>query len=53
MCAEALWWKCHRRLISDYFTQNGAEVIHIFDKNKTEIHILKNTGEPVQKELFG
>lgn len=53
MCAEALWWKCHRRLISDHLTENGVQVIHIFDKNKAEIHLLKPQGRPAQKELFG
>ena len=29
MCAEGLWWRCHRRLISDALTVNGWEVVHI------------------------
>ncbi len=29
MCAEALWWQCHRRIISDYLLAAGAEVLHI------------------------
>jgi uncharacterized protein (DUF488 family) len=29
MCAEALWWQCHRRIISDYLLVAGAEVMHI------------------------
>jgi uncharacterized protein (DUF488 family) len=38
MCAEALWWRCHRRLISDYLKAEGHEVIHILDRNKTQEH---------------
>ena len=38
MCAEALWWRCHRRLVSDFLKSNGVEVIHIFDAKKTEAH---------------
>ena len=38
MCAEAVWWRCHRSLISDYLKARGMEVIHILDKNKTELH---------------
>ena len=38
MCAEALWWRCHRRLISDYLKTEGHAVIHILDKNKTQEH---------------
>ena len=33
MCAEAVWWRCHRSLISDYLKSRGAEVIHILDTN--------------------
>jgi uncharacterized protein (DUF488 family) len=29
MCAEALWWRCHRSLIADYFTAAGHTVLHI------------------------
>ncbi len=29
MCAEALWWQCHRRIISDYLLAAGAPVLHI------------------------
>jgi len=38
MCAEAVWWRCHRSLISDYLKARGIEVIHIMDANKTEPH---------------
>jgi len=29
MCAEALWWRCHRRLVADALTIRGIEVRHI------------------------
>ena len=38
MCAEAVWWRCHRALISDYLKARGIKVIHIVDSNKTEPH---------------
>ena len=38
MCAEAVWWRCHRALISDYLKVRGIEVMHILDSNKTEPH---------------
>jgi uncharacterized protein (DUF488 family) len=38
MCAEAVWWRCHRSLISDYLKARGIEVIHILDANKIEPH---------------
>ena len=38
MCAEAVWWRCHRALISDYLKVRGIEVLHILDANKIEQH---------------
>jgi uncharacterized protein (DUF488 family) len=38
MCAEAVWWRCHRALISDYLKTRGIEVVHIVDAKKTEPH---------------
>lgn len=29
MCAEAVWWRCHRRIIADYLLDRGYAVIHI------------------------
>jgi len=38
MCAEALWWRCHRSLVADYLKAKGHEVIHLVDATKTETH---------------
>ena len=38
MCAEALWWRCHRSLISDYLRVRGVEIIDILDEKHTEVH---------------
>lgn len=38
MCAEALWWRCHRSLIADFLKASGVEVIHILDQKHTELH---------------
>jgi uncharacterized protein (DUF488 family) len=29
MCAEAVWWRCHRRIITDYLLVGGEHVMHI------------------------
>ena len=29
LCSEAVWWRCHRRIIADYLLAAGAEVVHI------------------------
>lgn len=36
MCAEALWWRCHRRIIADYLLAAGVAVEHIFTAEKIE-----------------
>src|SRR5688572_19223716 len=38
MCAEALWWRCHRGLISDHLKAAGHHVVHILGESKTEDH---------------
>lgn len=40
MCAEKLYWRCHRRLLSDYLVSRGIEVIHIIEPGRTSIHKL-------------
>ncbi|HWE25897.1 MAG TPA: DUF488 domain-containing protein [Myxococcales bacterium] len=40
MCAERLWWQCHRRLISDALTVRGLSVLHILDGQKSDPHKL-------------
>ena len=36
MCAEAVWWRCHRRIITDYLLAGGTEVFHIMGPGKIE-----------------
>jgi uncharacterized protein (DUF488 family) len=36
MCAESLWWRCHRRIVADYLIQAGREVYHLMGKDKLE-----------------
>jgi uncharacterized protein (DUF488 family) len=38
MCAEAVWWRCHRSLVSDYLKHNGWTVLHIMGVNKSTEH---------------
>jgi uncharacterized protein (DUF488 family) len=40
MCAEKFYWKCHRRLLSDYLTAGGAKVEHILESGKLQPHKL-------------
>lgn len=36
MCSEAVWWRCHRRLIADHLLAHGDEVFHIMTKDRAE-----------------
>jgi uncharacterized protein (DUF488 family) len=36
MCAEAVWWRCHRRIITDYLLAAGDEVFHILGRDHVE-----------------
>ena len=36
MCAEAVWWRCHRRIIADYLLARGETVLHILGATRIE-----------------
>jgi uncharacterized protein (DUF488 family) len=38
MCAEAMWWSCHRSLIADDFKARGWTVVHLVDRDKAQEH---------------
>jgi uncharacterized protein (DUF488 family) len=38
MCAELVWWRCHRALISDVLSARGMEVLHILDEKQLRAH---------------
>ena len=40
MCAERLYWKCHRRILSDYLVSKGVEVVHIIGPGEALNHTL-------------
>ncbi|HSE65751.1 MAG TPA: DUF488 domain-containing protein [Gemmatimonadales bacterium] len=41
MCAEILWWRCHRRMIADVLVSLGVHVIHIMDAKAAQAHRLR------------
>jgi uncharacterized protein (DUF488 family) len=51
MCAEAVWWRCHRSLIADYLKAQGGEVIHIIDRNKADPHPFTSAARMVDGKL--
>jgi uncharacterized protein (DUF488 family) len=40
MCAEAPWWRCHRRLLSDALLARDQQVIHVSARGELEQHVL-------------
>jgi uncharacterized protein (DUF488 family) len=36
MCSEAVWWRCHRRIIADYLLLNGHGVTHLMGNGRAE-----------------
>lgn len=36
MCSEAVWWRCHRRIITDYLLLNGHAVDHLMEPGRTD-----------------
>ena len=51
MCAEVLWWRCHRRLIADVLTSLDVPVVHIRDASHAEPHRLTAPARLVRGRL--
>jgi uncharacterized protein (DUF488 family) len=52
MCSEAVWWRCHRALVSDYLKTKGWKVLHIMDVDKATEHPYTAPAREVQGKLF-
>jgi uncharacterized protein (DUF488 family) len=52
MCAETLWWKCHRRLLSDRLAVDGWEVVHLLAVGKSEPHRLWDVARVAEGRLI-
>jgi uncharacterized protein (DUF488 family) len=46
MCAEAVWWRCHRRIISDYLIAAGETVFHILGRGHVDPARLTESARP-------
>jgi uncharacterized protein (DUF488 family) len=51
MCAEVLWWRCHRRMIADVLVSLDARVIHIMDAKTAHAHQLRAPARVVRGVL--
>lgn len=51
MCSEAVWWRCHRSMISDYLKAEGWTVMHIMGIDKADEHPYTAPAEIVDGDL--
>jgi uncharacterized protein (DUF488 family) len=51
MCAEAVWWRCHRSMIADALSVRGIEVVHILDAKHHVVHPMTSPARVVQGVL--
>jgi uncharacterized protein (DUF488 family) len=65
MCAETMWWRCHRRIIADYLLAAGESVFHILGprhveeaqltaaaRQRPDGHLVYPAGQPAQHDMF-
>ncbi len=51
MCAEAVWWRCHRSMIADALSVRGIEVVHILDAKHHVVHPMTSPARVVRGVL--
>ncbi len=51
MCAETLWWRCHRGILSDRLVADGWEVVHLIAAEKSESHRFSDLARVVDGDL--
>ncbi len=52
MCSEAVWWRCHRSMVSDYLKAKGWTVLHIMAVGKTQEHPYTAPARVVSGHVF-
>jgi uncharacterized protein (DUF488 family) len=51
LCAEAVWWRCHRSMIADYLKARGGRVFHILSLSKVQEHPYTSAARIVDGQL--
>lgn len=51
MCAEAVWWRCHRSIVADVLKLRGIEVLHIIDAAHAAVHPYTSPAQIVNGSL--
>ena len=52
MCSEAVWWRCHRSMVSDYLKSKGWEVLHIMALGKATEHPYTSPARVLGDQVF-
>lgn len=52
MCSEAVWWRCHRSIVSDYLKAKGWEVLHIMALGKATEHPYTAPARIIGNQVF-
>ena len=52
MCAETVWWRCHRRIVTDYLLTAGEQVFHILSAEKIEPAVINAVAWPLRSDLL-
>ena len=52
MCAETLWWRCHRRLIAELLVARGHEVVHLIRPRERQPHRMSDDAEAQNGRLY-
>ena len=52
MCAETLWWRCHRWLIAELLTARGFEIVHLIRKDDHLRHRMSDESEVREGKLY-
>jgi uncharacterized protein (DUF488 family) len=52
MCAETVWWRCHRRLIAELLVARGESVVHLLGPGRREAHRLYEESEVRDGRLY-
>jgi uncharacterized protein (DUF488 family) len=51
MCAEAVWWRCHRSMVADYFKARDWTVLHILGSGKAKEHAYTAAAKVTEGQL--
>jgi uncharacterized protein (DUF488 family) len=52
MCAETVWWRCHRRLIAELLTARGEQVVHLLGPGRRDRHRLYDESAVREGKLY-